>query len=762
MQMKKKRKRMRTEDNGEANQNKNVEKKEYKDEKEKQNTSEQVQQNTDIEKKEYKDDKSKNYDEKERQIKDAEVKPIGNVEERQNADIERKQNTEDTHNKDTVEKHNKDEDVKKGCRKKEEKDVEEKQNKYGNGKENRKKVKTVREKQNDNGKGKQIKDEEVKDNENVEEMQNADVEEKKIEDIEEKQNKDEEVKQNTDLEQKEDKKKGKPVEMKQNDDEKEKEKEIKKEEVKQNENEEQRKNADVERMQNTDEGEKKFEDIEETQNKYGSRPSLISALNPSKKSMAVSDKTDTRVIQVSGGFTTPAFGTGKHFKRFRILTTREELLIFQEEYKGTLKEYQRVNELLEQRLPVKYPRCPGIVWTKAKYAVLDKQGAPSGKLAGKTVGIKDNIAVSGVPMMNGSKLLEGYTPEFDATVVTRILDEGGRILGKTVCEDLCLSGSSWTSSTGPLTKGRQQEVPVQELAQNKVDLALGGDQGGSIRIQACCCGVVGLKPTHGLVPYAGIIPFEMTLPRRTNGQNSNRLCIVIAGQDEKRDPRQPTNLEIPEYTKFIENSIEGKKIGLLKEGFTGSEEDVANQVRAAANRLKEAGAIVKEISVPIHNDGNGNNWKGHYPLSLQEALARRYNLRPQDFPITVKLVSVFAEYMKRNYQNKFYAKCQNLGSMLTQAFDEASQEYDVLVMPTLPQKSMDLPTTKHGLLDKFKLSFDMMKNNASFNVTGHPALTINTGFLDGFPIGMMVVGRMFDEVTVLQVSRNYEILRDGK
>lgn len=477
--------------------------------------------------------------------------------------------------------------------------------------------------------------------------------------------------------------------------------------------------------------------------------------------------------------------------------TTEELQLFQEEYKSTLDKYQRVNELVAPQLPVKYPRCSGKREEKddSWYWRCDIQGAPSGKLAGKTVGIKDNIAVAGVPMMNGSKLLEGYTPEFDATVITRILDAGGRIIGKTVCEDLCFSGNSWTSSSGPVknpfhprkTTGGSSSGSASLLARNEVDLALGGDQGGSIRIPACWCGVVGLKPTYGLVPYTGIIPIEMTLdhvgPMARTVTDCALLLEVIAGIDKKRDPRQPTHLEVPEYTKFIENNIKGKKIGLLMEGFTGVEEDVANQVRAAANRLKEAGAIVKEISVPMHEDGlaiwspiafegtyanmitgygNGNNWKGHYPLSMQEALARGYNLRPQDFSITVKLASVFSEYMKRNYQNKFYAKCQNLGSMLTQAYDEALQECNVLVMPTLPQKPLDLPTTKHGLLEIFNLSFCMLKNTAPFDVTGHPALTINTGFLEGFPVGMMVVGRMFDEATVLQVARSYEKIRDGK
>src|SRR5918911_2761076 len=146
-------------------------------------------------------------------------------------------------------------------------------------------------------------------------------------------------------------------------------------------------------------------------------------------------------------------------------------------------------------------------------------GAPEGPLAGKTVAIKDNVCVAGVPMMNGSATLEGYVPEVDATVVTRILDAGGTILGKAVCEDLCFSGGSFTPHTGPVLNPRD---PFRQaggsscgsaalVAAGDVDLATGGDQGGSIRIPSCWSGIVGHKPTHGLVPYTGVFPIELTL-----------------------------------------------------------------------------------------------------------------------------------------------------------------------------------------------------------------------------------------------------------
>ena len=145
------------------------------------------------------------------------------------------------------------------------------------------------------------------------------------------------------------------------------------------------------------------------------------------------------------------------------------------------------------------------------------KGAPSGKLAGKTVAIKDNVCVAGVPMMNGASTLEGYVPDIDATIVTRILDAGGTIVGKAHCEYFCFSGGSHTSAPGPVHNPHKHGLFGRRLvfgqrrvvATGEVDMAIGGDQGGSIRMPASFCGIYGMKPTHGLVPYTGIMPIEI-------------------------------------------------------------------------------------------------------------------------------------------------------------------------------------------------------------------------------------------------------------
>nr|KAG5700742.1 hypothetical protein BaRGS_029107 [Batillaria attramentaria] len=289
----------------------------------------------------------------------------------------------------------------------------------------------------------------------------------------------------------------------------------------------------------------------------------------------------------------------------------------------------------------------------------DIRGAAEGKLSGRTVGIKDNTAVAGVPMRCGSKILENYVPEFDATVVTRILDAGGHIVGKTSLEDMCISGSSVTSSDGPVAAGL-------------VDFAVGGDQGGSIRIPASFTGIVGLKPTYGLVPYTGAWAGEPTVdhlgPMARTVADCALLLEVMAGYDDGRDPRQYPGITPPEYSKLINNDTSGKKVGMLQEGFEVCKEDsVPRIVRGVLNTMSKAGLSVSELSIPLHKDGVGYYSKGFYPMSLQEATRRGVTSRPHDIPPLVKCFSLYGEYMTQLYGhgNKFYAKANNLVVELT-------------------------------------------------------------------------------------------------
>src|SRR5438093_311504 len=348
---------------------------------------------------------------------------------------------------------------------------------------------------------------------------------------------------------------------------------------------------------------------------------------------------------------------------FSLNVTKEDLESFQGLMADMLASYTRLDELPEPLLPVTYPRHPGFRPQPAEnplgawYWRTELKGAPSGPLAGKTVAIKDNVCVAGVPMMNGSSVLEGYLPEIDATIVARILDAGGTILGKAVCENLCFSGGSHTSATGPVrnphdpnrSAGGSSSGSAALVAAGEVDLAIGGDQGGSIRMPSCWCGIYGLKPTYGLVPYTGIFPIELTLdhtgPMARTVADVALLLEVIAGPDGL-DPRQRIGLKGEAYTRALPGDARGLRLGIVQEGFGWeglSEKDVDECVTEAAQAFERLGAEVRTVSIPWHRDGRhvwsaiategstmlmvlgnsmGTNWKGHYTTSLLDAYTR--------------------------------------------------------------------------------------------------------------------------------------------
>src|SRR4051794_118449 len=340
---------------------------------------------------------------------------------------------------------------------------------------------------------------------------------------------------------------------------------------------------------------------------------------------------------------------------FGLHLNEEEVRSFIGLIEDTLASYTRLDRLVEPQLPIKYPRSgsyrpePEENPLNAWYRKCSIKGAENGPLSGKRIAVKDNVCLAGVPMMNGTATLEGYVPEADATIVTRILDAGGEVLGKAVCESLCFSGGSHTSDTGPVlnphdhsrSAGGSSSGSAALVASGECEMAIGGDQGGSIRIPASWCGVYGIKPTYGLVPYTGVFPIEQTLdhtgPIAGNVEDTALLLSAIAGEDGL-DPRQ-RDVKTADYLEDLEGGVEGMKIGILTEGFGWpdlSQEDVDEAVREASRTFAEIGAGVSEVSVPMHRDGihiwnaiaiegatalmvDGNsmgaNWKGHYSTS---------------------------------------------------------------------------------------------------------------------------------------------------
>ena len=489
---------------------------------------------------------------------------------------------------------------------------------------------------------------------------------------------------------------------------------------------------------------------------------------------------------------------GRIAKAYDLDLSAEDLTSFRTLMDGVLASYRRLDQFAEPTLPVKYPRNAGYRppasenRLNAWYWKCSIKGTPSGLLAGKKIAIKDNVCVAGIPMMNGPAALEGYVPDVDATLVTRILDAGGEIVGKAVCEHLCFSGGSHTSDTGPVlnphdpkrSAGGSSSGSAALVAVGECDMAIGGDQGGSIRIPSSFSGAVGLKPTYGLVPYTGVFPIELTLdhtgPIARTAADCARLLEAIAGPDGL-DPRQSGMVRKEPYTQKLPGDARGVRIGIVKEGFgwPNSEPDVDKMVRDAAQRLTRSGATVTEVSVPLHLDGihvwnaiavegatmlmvagnsMGTNWKGHYTTSLLDFYGRSRRARANDLSETVKLVILLGQYMQDNYHGRYYAKAQNLARVLRAAYDEALGGVDLLVMPTLPLKATLLPAPNASREDYVARALEMIANTAPFDVTGHPAISVPAGLSSGLPVGMMLIGRHGEDATVLRAADAFQKL----
>jgi amidase len=456
--------------------------------------------------------------------------------------------------------------------------------------------------------------------------------------------------------------------------------------------------------------------------------------------------------------------------------------------------YGRLDRMSDELPPVTYPRLPGRRPAPeenacgAWYVRTEIEGAASGKLKGKKIALKDNVCLAGVPMMNGASTMEGYVPDIDATVVTRILDAGGAIAGKTVCEYFCFSGGSHTSATGPVhnphrmgySAGGSSSGSAAVVAAGEVPMALGGDQGGSIRIPAAFCGIYGMKPTHGLVPYTGIMPIELTLdhtgPMTATVEDNALLLEVLAGPDGL-DPRQYSVSPKP-YRDASRRGAAGLKIAIVEEGFAHSQSllQVDAIVREAADRFRGLGATVDAVSIPMHRDGSaiwlaiaaegatiqmmlgngfGFNWQGLYVTSMLDFHSAWRN-RADELSDTLKNTMLLGHYMVTRYRGHYYAKAQNLVRRLRRAYDDVLARYDLLLMPTLPIVATPLPEANAPIAQILQRGFEMLANTAQFDCTHHPAMSLPCGIVDGLPVGMMLVGKAFDEETIYCAAAAFE------
>lgn len=473
----------------------------------------------------------------------------------------------------------------------------------------------------------------------------------------------------------------------------------------------------------------------------------------------------------------------------------DDIASFRPMVHGLLGSWDAVEELYNATAPA----MPERAWTRpadadnpynAWYVTTSITGAEDGPLAGMTVAVKDNTAVAGVPMMNGSTTIEGYTPLRDATVVSRMLAAGATIAGKAVCEDLCFSGGSHTSRTGAVrnpwdgtrSAGGSSSGSAALVMAGIVDVATGGDQGGSVRIPSAYTGTVGHKPTWGLVPYTGAFPIEATIdhvgPITRTVADAALVLNVIAGPDGL-DPRQPRDLVPEDYVAAIARGAEGLRIGVVSEGFAqaNAEQGVNDAVRAAVDTLTGAGLTAEEISVPWHShgakiwdviavegpavqmvdlNGYGMNWKGLYDPEIIEHYGNRWRADGSRFSETVKLVLLTGGAAMNRHRGKHYAMAQNLAIELRRAYDEALSRFDVLVMPTLPLQATLLPKPDAAREETIPRALEMITNTCVTDVTGHPACSVPAGQVNGLPTGMMIIGKQFDDATVLRVAHTFE------
>lgn len=420
-------------------------------------------------------------------------------------------------------------------------------------------------------------------------------------------------------------------------------------------------------------------------------------------------------------------------------------------------------------------------------------GASDGLLSGYTVGIKDNISVAGVPMTNGSKVMDSYVPLQDATVVTRLLDEGGTISGKLNLNAFSYFGHPEIPVHNPhdpsRTAGGSSSGSAVAVVEGDVDVAIGGDQGGSIRAPAAFSGCVGLKPTWGLIPFTGVTSIEDTLdhigPMTNTVEDCARVLQAVSGPDPD-DPRQHgLDIEERNYLQSLDAGVSDLRIGVLSEGFHSDVDDaVSEAVLDAASTFESMGADVTDVSVPAHtdgpviwngiiheglaakiqNDGLSTFTKGFYDTQFAEEFGKSRQVRGDDLPMSLKFSIVLGSYLSISYQHRYYARAQNLRHQLRAAYDEAFEDIDVLLLPvqqSVADEVLDEPTYDE-VLDAYETG--LMKhsvitstsNTAQFNVTGNPAMSLPCGTVDGLPVGVQLVADHFNETALFSLGHAFE------
>ncbi|MCZ8515160.1 Asp-tRNA(Asn)/Glu-tRNA(Gln) amidotransferase subunit GatA [Paenibacillus filicis] len=414
---------------------------------------------------------------------------------------------------------------------------------------------------------------------------------------------------------------------------------------------------------------------------------------------------------------------------------------------------------------------------------LDGQaGEERGLLFGLPIGIKDNIVTEGLTTTCASQFLRNYNPIYDATVMRKLKRAQTVTVGKLNMDEFAMGGSNENSSFHPTynpwnldyVPGGSSGGSAAAVAAGEVYFSLGSDTGGSIRQPAGYCGIVGLKPTYGLVSRFGLVAFASSLdqigPLTKNVEDSAYLLQAIAGHD----PQDSTslNVDIPDYLSALTGDVKGLRIALPKEYFgEGIDPKVKDAVLTALKVLEGQGAVVEEVSLP-HSE---YAVAAYYLLASSEAssnLARfdgvRYGVRAENpnnllelytrsrsegFGPEVKRRIMLGTYaLSSGYYDAYYLKAQKVRTLIKQDFDQVFEKYDVVIGPTAP-------TTAFKIGSQIDDPLTMYLNDIltiPVNLAGVPAISVPCGFADGLPVGLQIIGKALDESTILRVAHAFE------
>ena len=411
-----------------------------------------------------------------------------------------------------------------------------------------------------------------------------------------------------------------------------------------------------------------------------------------------------------------------------------------------------------------------------------------GPLADATVAVKDNISTEGIRTTCGSEMLADYVPPYSATAVDRLTDAGATIVGKTNMDEFGMGTTTETSAFGPTRNpvdtdrvpGGSSGGSAAAVAAGEADVALGSDTGGSVRCPAAFCGVVGIKPTYGLVSRYGLIAYANSLeqigPIAGTVEEAAAALDVIAGDD----PHDGTTRDLGEvegaapeagYTAAADGDVDGMTIGIPTELFDGADERVVETVEAAIADLEARGAETTEISLPSVEHAV----QAYYVIAMAEAssnLARfdgvRYGhrsdsdgnwnesfaeTREEGFGAEVKRRILLGTYaLSAGYHDKYYDKAQDARAWVRQDFEAAFDDVDVIASPTMPVLPFELGESLDDPLRMYLAD----ANTTPANLANLPAISVPAGEADGLPVGLQLVGPKFGEETIVRAASAVE------